>query len=190
MAKGRAASRPSAGPWAAALVLLLLLAGAGVWALRHRRPAPAPNLVAATAADCGGPLPDLRGQALVRSHSATFTTVEQLLRLAHPSPTTAYRVQAQLLQYSAVGREYRLLLGSLVNPGLTLPARLPAGSCVANHDDGALFDELRQDINLQFGPITSRINVPPQATQVIVTGFVGFGINGIEIRPVLNFQVQ
>ncbi|MGH9482640.1 MAG: hypothetical protein ACRD1L_11180 [Terriglobales bacterium] len=135
-------------------------------------------------------MPDLHGSAVAMAQSAPFLTVEQLLRLPAPKATAVYRVQARLLQYSLVGQQYRIRLSSLVSPRLTVTAFLPAGSCAPNHDDGALYDELREDLNLQFGPATTQGVALPQPPQIVVTGIPSLGPDGLQLRPVLDLKVQ
>lgn len=170
------------------LILLLVVAGIGVWAYWHGESGRRSGR--STAAACGAPLPNLHGDALAMAKSAQFLTVEQFSHLAAPRSGKAYRVQAKLLQYSADGQQYRLRLGSLEHPGVTLTATVPAGRCVSNKDDAALYDELREDFNLQFGPLTAQAAAPAQPPQVVVTGIASTGPNGLELRPVLDFQVQ
>ncbi|HXR98410.1 MAG TPA: hypothetical protein VN709_11275 [Terriglobales bacterium] len=127
----------------------------------------------------------LDGHALDKSKQAAFATIEQLPKLA----PGVYRVQARLVSYSlAPGKDYDLVLASLTNPALTITAQLPAAACVANQDDGALYDELREDINLRFGAASTAAVHPPDSPTVIVTGISEAG--GHRLAPVLDFRVQ
>ncbi|MGH9416866.1 MAG: hypothetical protein ACRD01_09585 [Terriglobales bacterium] len=169
------------------LVLVLLVAAvAGYWFYRHR-PAAQPTQSAANG--CGAALPDFHGAAVTRARTAEFRTVEQLQR-QRPNGQPLVRVQARLLEYSVQGRDYRLLLGSLVDPRLTLAAFLPAGACARDEADGALYDELREDMNLRFGPVTDRRTVPAPAPTVVVTGVVTLVSGRLALRPVLDFKAS
>ncbi|MGH9414735.1 MAG: hypothetical protein ACRD0Y_13480, partial [Terriglobales bacterium] len=89
-----------------------------------------------------------------------------------PAPNSApvYRVQARLLGLQQQGNEVRLELGSLVNPKLTLYAYIPATGCGATQEDTALYEELREVVDLQFGPIKSTLTSPSQPTRVVAIG--------------------
>ncbi|MGH9395174.1 MAG: hypothetical protein ACRD1E_13455, partial [Terriglobales bacterium] len=149
-----------------------------------------PSRRAAANSDCGAPLPKLHASALAAGKSAQFTTIEQLVRTAPGAEARVYRLQAALLQYRLQGSQYRLRLGSLVNPAVGLDALLPPGRCFANAEDGALLDELRQDFSLRFGALGGRAVQPAQPTQVVVTGVAASGPDGVQLRPVLDLHVQ
>jgi len=180
---------PSRLPW---LILVLVAAGAGLWWFWFRnagsgRPGGAPT---PSSAACWSPSP-LNGTALARSKQADFTTVEQLSRAAASDPAHAFRVQAELLSYQIQpDQSYLLRLGSMVDPHRTLNARIPAGHCVANSEDAALFDELREDLSLRFGPATTQPVAVPQPAPVVVIGLASPGPNGIVLEPVLDFRAQ
>lgn len=205
-ARKRARGRGHGGWW----LLALLIAAVAVWTYTERRSAwdgavaavqarlhPAPPAVARSlappvpASACGPPLPTPPGGALAASRSATFATVEQLLQLPPAAGIRVYRLQARLLRYGLEpNRQYHLVLASLVNPALTLSATIPVGGCASSQDEGALFDELREDIDLRFGPARPQATTLPHPAAVMVTGVAIAGAQGIELRPVLDFRVQ
>lgn len=182
----RAARRSGGGHRTLGWVVLALLvaAVAGFWYYRRQQTTAARAV--ATAA-CGAALPDFHGAAVQQARSAPFRTIEQLLRQP-PQGEPLVRVQARLLQYRLQGHEYRLLLGSLVSPGVSVAAYLPEGACAPNQADGALYDELREDISLQFGSMKGTGTAPAQPPTVVVTGVAMRGANGVELRPVLDFK--
>jgi hypothetical protein len=173
------------------LVIVLILAAAA-WLHTYRRSnwdqlfSRHASTSAATTGAAGCYVPaSLDGHALDKSKQAAFATVEQLPSL---SPGV-YRVQARLVSYSLVpGKDYDLVLASLTNPALTITAQLPAAACVSNQDDGALYDELWEDINLRFGTATTAAVHPPDSPTVIVTGISQPG--GHSLSPILDFRVQ
>jgi hypothetical protein len=174
------------------LVIVLILAAAA-WLHTYRRSnwdqlfsrhASTAATSAPAATGCYVPA-SLDGHALDKSKQAAFATVEQLPSLG----SGVYRIQARLVSYSlAPGKDYNLVLASLTNPALTITAQLPAAACVSNQDDGALYDELREDINLRFGTATTAAVHPPGSPTVIVTGISQHG--GHSLSPVLDFRVQ
>jgi len=81
-------------------------------------------------------------------------------------------------------------LGSLVDPSVSLVALLPPGSCMANSEDAALLDELRQDFGLRIGQPGQAETRPDQPTTMVVTGVAERGPEGVQLRPVLDLHVQ
>lgn len=151
----------------------------------------APKLAPApAAAACWSPGP-LGGSALATSKKARFATVEQLLGTAVPAAGQVYRVQARLTGIALQpDRSYRLSLTSLVDPRRQLTARLPAGQCVAQREDAALYDELREDIVLRFGsPALQPLHLAQPAT-VLVTAPAAVTPAGVVLEPVLDLSVQ
>lgn len=140
------------------------------------------------------------------------TSIENLVAIPRPVASTipedgrnpieekVYRVHARLLRYKLeTDNDIHIVLGSIQDPRVTMVAEIPAGSCTTNQDYGPLFDELRQDLSLRFGPPTPRFHQLPRNTRVVVTG-VGFfdflhgqsgmASNGLELHPVLHLSVQ
>src|SRR6185437_7738308 len=105
-------------------------------------------------------------------------------------PAGVVRVQAHLLEYSLAGSAYRMELGSLVDPSVSLVALLPPGSCMAHSEDAALLDELRQDFGLRIGQPGQAETRPDQPTTMVVTGVAERGPEGVRLRPVLDLHVQ
>jgi len=173
MGRRRKRSSSRAGLWILLLVLVAAAAGS-IWWLRQKQ-----------SSDSG--CPSLGGQAVAQSKSARFTTVEELRQ---GRPGGVVRVQARLLRYRLEGADYQLQLGSLVQPGVSLVALMPPGRCMANREDAALLDELRQDFSLRFGPPTEEAARPSQPTEVVATGVPVTTAGGIELRPVLDLHVQ
>ena len=145
---------------------------------------------AAVPAACWSPGP-LGSSALQLSKQARFATVEQLLGNRAPAPGRVYRVQARL---TAIAQQpdhsYLLNLTSLVDPQRQLSARLPAGQCVANREDAALYDELREDINLRFGSPAAHAPRLADPATVLVTAPEAVTPAGVVLEPVLDLSVQ
>ena len=151
---------------------------------------PAGRPMAAAPAACWSPGP-LGSSALQLAKRAQFTTVEQLLGNRAPAHGRVYRVQARLTAVAQqADRSFLLSLTSMVDPQRQLTARLPAGQCVANREDAALYDELREDINLRFGsPAAHALHWADPAT-VLVTAPEAVTPAGAVLEPVLDLSVQ
>jgi len=174
MARRTKRSGSRAGLWVLLLVVIAAAVGT-TWWLRQRR---------GETAGC----PSLNGGAVAQSKTARFTTIEELRHELHPAGVV--RVQAHLLEYSLAGSAYRMELGSLVDPSVSLVALLPPGSCMAHSEDAALLDELRQDFGLRIGQPGQAETRPDQPTTMVVTGVAERGPEGVRLRPVLDLHVQ
>lgn len=215
----RSSSGGGGGRWIALLIVLGLIGGVAWWvyprlreqsrstavpastspvarAVPNAAPAPTPNVAntpaaAPKAVACWKPQP-LSAGALTLAKTARFVTVEQLLGgKLKASPRQVYRVQAHLLGIQLLpDRSYLLHLSSVVNPSRTIDARIPAGACVANPDDGALYDELRQDMDLRFGSPQSQVVKPSPPAAVLITAPAVATPGHLSLEPVLDVSVQ
>lgn len=183
------------------------------WDKAHRAPALATRDTSVPVGGCGGArarlavLDDAAGAALARQ-TPKPVTIEQLAALARPAAVNGdaraaaesqnYQVEAVLVGYRESGPDLVLLLGAADNPRLRLTATIPAGRCTVDADRGALFDELREDVVLRFGPAGQNFSELVAPPRVAVTG-VGFfdpqpaaggAGNGFELRPVLDVRVE
>lgn len=215
----RPSSSGGGGRWLALFIVLALIGGVAWWvryprwrelsrsasvpapqpvatAVPKAAPSPAPSVANAPAAApkavaCWKPQP-LGADALTLAKTARFVTVEQLLGgKLKASARQVYRVQAHLLGIQLLpDRSYLLQLSSLVDPSRTIEARIPAGACVSNPEDGALFDELRQDMDLRFGSPRARMVKPSPPASVLITAPAVSTPGRLSLEPVLDVSVQ
>lgn len=158
------------------LLGLAIVIGVGLWFYWSHRPA----LQRAWA--------DLTGARAKsqRAAGAQFLTVEQLVRLKPaPGAPPMVRVEARLAGLRLENGGVQLELASLINPALRVSAEIPGSRAKS-----PLYDELREDVMLRFGPVTDQLTAPAQPTRVIVTGAVVRGAGGIELRPVTDLHVE